>query len=181
MKPYKEYDPTNDLSLAPTQRVKSGAGAKPLLEWEIKEAQKKARSAFEAARVLGVSYNTYKKWAKVYGIFEDLKNQAGLGISKINPMTGKKYNMEDVLNGMYPNYPLWKLKARLIKNGYVREECNCCGFNERRLTDHKVPLILDFLDSNKKNHSLDNMRVICFNCYFLQIGNLSGPKKIFYF
>ena len=27
----------------------------------------------EAARLLGVSYNTYKKYARKYGIFEDLK------------------------------------------------------------------------------------------------------------
>ena len=55
--------------------MKRGLGAKALMESEIKEAQGKARSAMEAARILGVSYNTYKKYAKLYGIFEDLKNQ----------------------------------------------------------------------------------------------------------
>ena len=77
MKNYKEfpnYDPTHDLSKAPKVRSKRGMGAKPILEWEIRDAQKKARSAAEAARLLGTSYNTYKKWAKIYGVFEDLKN-----------------------------------------------------------------------------------------------------------
>ena len=41
-------------------------GARPLLESEIKGIQKKARSAAEAAKLLGVSYNTYKKYAKQY-------------------------------------------------------------------------------------------------------------------
>ena len=75
---FPNFDPTNDLSQAGKQRrMKRGLGAKPLLESEIKDAQKKARSAMEAARLLGVSYNTYKKYARKYGIFEDLKNPDG--------------------------------------------------------------------------------------------------------
>ena len=69
---FPNFDPTKDLSQAGQQRrMKRGLGAKPLLESEIKDAQKKARSAMEAARILGVSYNTYKKYARKYGIFED--------------------------------------------------------------------------------------------------------------
>lgn len=184
MKNYKDYpmfDPTFDLSLAPKQRLRKGTGAKPLLEWEIKDAQTKARSAFEAARILGVSYNTYKKYAKLYGIFDDLKNQSGIGIKRINPNTGKEYNLDDILDGMYPNYPIWKLKARLIQHGYMKEECSCCGFGEKRITDHKVPLILEFLDGNRKHHSYDNMRLICFNCYFLTVGNITGRKSHLFF
>jgi hypothetical protein len=184
MKNYKDYpmfDPTFDISLAPKQRLRKGTGAKPLLEWEIKDAQVKARSAFEAARILGVSYNTYKKYSKLYGIFDDLKNQSGIGIKRINPNTGKEYNLDDILDGMYPKYPIWKLKARLIQHGYMKEECTCCGLTEKRITDHKVPLILEFLDGNRRNHSYDNMRLICFNCYFLTVGNITGRKSHLFF
>jgi len=79
---FSNFDPTKNLSLAPQRRTKRGLGARPLLESEIKGIQKKARSAAEAAKLLGVSYNTYKKYAKQYGIFEDLKNPFGLGIRK---------------------------------------------------------------------------------------------------
>lgn len=180
MKNYKEfpnYDPSNDLSKAPKMRGKRGMGAKPLLEWEIKDVQKKARSAAEAARILGVSYNTYKKWSKLYGIFEDLKNPSGIGIRKVNPNTGEFHKLDDILNGQYPNYPIWKLKRRLLLGGYMKEECCNCGYCERRITDHRVPLILDFLDGNRKNHKYENMRMLCFNCYFLIVGNITGPKK----
>ena len=62
---YPNFDPTQDLSQAPkNRRTKRGLGASPLLQAEIEDAQKKARSAMEAARLLGVSYNTYKKYAK---------------------------------------------------------------------------------------------------------------------
>ena len=54
------------------------------------------------------------------------------------------------------------------------EKCNCCGFEERRVTDHKVPLVLDFIDGNRRNHKHENLRMLCFNCSFLINGNLTG-------
>ena len=100
-KVFPNFDPTRDLSKAPKRRTKRGLGAKPLLEGEIKEAQEKARSAFEAARLLGVSYNTYKKYAKQYGIFDDLKNQAGIGIAKGFHSMQQRYELDDMLNGKH--------------------------------------------------------------------------------
>ena len=174
---FSNFDPTKDLSLAPQRRTKRGLGARPLLESEIKGIQKKARSAAEAAKLLGVSYNTYKKYAKQYGIFEDLKNPFGLGIRKGTNTHSGFHPLDDVLAGKYPNYPIWKLKRRLLLNSYMEEKCNNCGFCERRVTDHRVPLVLDFLDANKKNHAYDNLSMLCFNCSFLINGNLTGPRK----
>ena len=177
-KVFPNFDPTKDLSQAGKQRrMKRGLGAKPLLESEIKDAQKKARSAMEAARLLGVSYNTYKKYARKYGIFEDLKNPDGTGIRKGYNLKRGKYSLDDILKGKYPEYPIWKLKQRLLLNGYMLEKCNKCGFEERRITDHKVPLVLDFQDGDRKNHLYENLRMLCFNCSFLINGNLTGPKK----
>jgi len=174
---FPNFDPTTDLSQAgKNRRLKRGLGAKPLLESEIKKAQNKARSAMEAARILGVSFNTYKKYAKKYGIFEDLKNPDGNGIRKGYNIKRGKFSLDDILKGKYPDYPVWKLKQRLLLNGYMLEKCNNCGFEERRVTDRKVPLILDFLDGDKTNHLYDNLRMLCFNCSFLLNGNLTGPK-----
>ena len=175
---FPNFDPTQDLTLATNnRRMKRGLGAKALMESEIKEAQGKARSAMEAARILGVSYNTYKKYAKLYGIFEDLKNPEGVGIQKGFNIKKGKYSLDDILKGEYPDYPVWKLKRRLISNGYILEKCNECGFEERRLTDHKVPLVLDHMDGDRTNHKYDNLRMLCLNCSFLINGNLTGPKK----
>lgn len=177
-KEFPNYDPTLDLTLAPkNRRTKRGLGAKPLLEQEIRDVQQKARSAMEAARLLGVSYNTYKKYAKQFGIFEDLKNPEGVGIRKGFNIKKGIYSLDDILAGKYPDYPTWKLKRRLIKNGYMLEKCNECGFEERRLTDHKVPLVLDHMDGDRKNHKYENLRMLCFNCSFLINGNLTGPRK----
>jgi hypothetical protein len=147
------------------------------LESEIRDIQTKARSAAEAARLLGVSYNTYKKYAKLYNLFEDLKNPAGVGIRKGIQTAGGHHSLDEILAGKYPNYPVWKLKKRLLLSGYMEEKCNNCGFEERRVTDHRVPLVLDFLDGNRKNFEYDNLRMLCFNCSFLINGNLTGPRK----
>ena len=32
------------------------------------------------------------------------------------------------------------------------EECSVCKFHERRVSDYKMPLLLNFKDGNKKNY-----------------------------
>jgi hypothetical protein len=173
-----DFDPTENLLQAGRIRGARGLAAKPLMEYEILEAQENARSASEAARILGVSYNTYKKYAVQYGIFENLINKEGFGISKgVKGLNMAK--IEDILAGKHPNYPLWKLKKRLLLGGYFPEECAVCGFDERRLTDHRVPLIMDFVDGDVHNHKHENIRMLCYNCHFLLVGNLTGPKREF--
>ena len=46
----------------------------------VEDAIDNTISNAEAARWIGVSYNTYKKWANYYGLFESHKNQNGIGI-----------------------------------------------------------------------------------------------------
>ena len=174
---FPNFDPTKDLSQAPKQKQKRGLGARPLLKSEVIGAQQKARSAAEAARLLGVSYNTYKKYAKQYDIFEDLKNPDGIGIRKGVSTNSIAHSLDELISGKYPDYPVWKLKKRLLENGYLMEKCNNCGFDERRITDFKVPLVLDFLDGDRKNHLYDNLQMLCLNCAFLIRGNLTGPRK----
>jgi len=149
---------------------------RPPLKTEVEEAQRRARSAAEAARILGVCYNTYKKWAKAYGVFENLINQPGIGISKGGNIRKGRYALEDLLKGMYPTYPVKKLQARIIKNGYLAEECAVCGFNEKRITDYKVPLKLNHLNGDITDHRFENIELLCFNCWFLTVGNLWGQS-----
>ena len=103
-KVFPNFDPTKNLSLAGnSRRMKRGLGAKPIMESEIKDAQSKARSAMEAARVLGISYNTYKKYARQYGIFENLKNPDGKGIRKGFNIKRGKFSLDDIVAGKYPD------------------------------------------------------------------------------
>jgi hypothetical protein len=159
-------------NIEPNSRTtKRGLGAKPLLESQIKAAQEKSRSAFEAARTLGVSYNTYKKYAKLYGLFENLKNPYGIGIEKAKKIKNKKYHIDDLIAGKHIRYPLHKFKNKLFDSGYVPKVCGSCGFGEERITDGKMPLLIDFLDGNLNNRKLENIRPLCYNCFFLLVGD----------
>ena len=145
---------------------KRGVGATPLLESEIKEAQSKAKSAAQAAKHLNVSYTCYRKYALLYNLHNTFTNKSGKGVPKTKDPKKGKYPLEEILNGKFPDYPLWKLKDRLIRSGLTPASCEQCGYCERRLTDNKIPLLLVFEDNNEKNHKLENIKVFCYNCSF---------------
>ena len=143
----------------------------PLLESEIKEALEKSTSALEAAKRLGVTYPTYRKWADKYGIHKTpgwpIKKGKNTRPKKgpISPFKGK-YPIHEILEGKYPDFPVHRLKDKLIRSGIKKCECEQCGYCERRLTDGKIPLLLNFEDGNFKNHKLENIRLLCYNCTF---------------
>ena len=68
-----------------------------LTKRRIIESQNNTKSAMAAARWLSVSYNTYKKWAKYYNIFNQHKNQSGVGIKK--GWATYKVPLNDILTG----------------------------------------------------------------------------------
>ena len=140
----------------------------------ITNAQENTKSAAEAARWLEVSYNTYKKWAKYYGIFEQHLNQSGVGVKK--GWASYKISLEEIFNGRKINYSLAVLKKRMIEEGYWTEDCHICGWNEERLTDNKICLSIDFVDGNKENKQVENMRLLCPNCYLSNNGHFNNSK-----
>lgn len=148
-------------------RLRTNKGWRPLLESEIDEAQKATENAKEAAKYLGISYRTYKKWCLIYNKLKI--NPWGKGSKKKywDPSKGK-YPLNKILEGQFPNYPIFRLKDLLIRSGIKDPCCEVCGFNERRITDQKMPLLVNFLDGNEKNHKKDNLQILCYNHYFIQ-------------
>ena len=145
---------------------------------KILEAQKHTKSNMAAAKWLDVSYNTYKKWAKYYKIFEQHLNQSGIGVKK--GWATYKIPIDDIISGkrdVPKNYNLSTFKNRLIDEGYIKAECTSCGWNEGRITDGHIPLRIDFIDDNSKNKSLENMRLLCPNCYYVYNGFFYSSKR----
>jgi len=143
----------------------------PLLEEDIEEANANTKSCSQAADYLDVAYNTYKKYAKMYDLFEDQKNPSGEGIRTGYNLHRGKYALDDILDGKYPEYDPLKLKKRLIKNDYRDERCEICGFDEERITDGKVPLYLNHKNGDQSDHRSENIELICWNCAFLTVGD----------
>jgi len=162
--------------------------AKPLSKQQILGAVNKTKSNRAASRYLGVSYIHYKKWAKNYdateegyeNLFEQHKNQSGKGIPKFLNGGKKTPAIVDIIEGRIDpsHFDAAKIKDKLIAEGYLDECCSSCTFNERRVLDYKVPLIMHFQDGSKKNYKLDNVELLCYNCYFLQVGNIFSDVQI---
>ena len=151
----------------------------PLMQAQIEAAMAATNSNAEAARYLRVSYDTYKKYAKMYvkddvSLFEMHKNQSGKGISKLNKGEGAKYPLQEILEGDHPTYPPSRLKRRILRECIMEEKCSNCGFEEKRITDYTVPLLLDHIDGDTTNHIESNLRLLCYNCYYLMVKNPCG-------
>tara|TARA_R110000803_G_scaffold107608_2_gene175767 strand:+ start:760 stop:1392 length:633 start_codon:yes stop_codon:yes gene_type:complete len=162
--------------------------AKPLSKDQILRAMAQTLSNRASARWMNVSYIHYKKWAKNYdateegyeNLFEQHKNQSGKGIPKFLSNSGKEPALLDIIEGRVDisSFNPEKIKYRLVTEGYLLEECTQCGFHERRVLDYKIPLLLNFKDKNKKNYRKENIEFLCYNHYFLTVGNIFSDKQV---
>jgi hypothetical protein len=154
---------------------------------EILSAMAKTKSVKAASRYLGCSYQHLKPIMKMYideatgkSLFELHKNQQGKGVPKHIRKKKSEPALVDILEGRIDSslFNPDKLKRRLITEGFLPEKCAICGFEERRLLDHKIPLILNFKDRNKKNFSITNIQLLCYNHFFLMVGNVFNNKDL---
>lgn len=155
-----------------------------LTEAEIKYAMAHTKSNTEAAKYLGISIGAWTRYAKLYfdpvtskSLYEMHCNYKG---NRVSHGQGKyKTDINEILEGKHPGYDPRRLKTRLLREAIKDESCELCGFNERRIIDYQVPLILTWKDGDNRNHSIDNLQLICYNCYMLTIGD-PGIEKAAY-
>ena len=162
-----------------------GRKQKIITKEQLLNAMKMTKSNMSCARYLGISYMHYSRYAKSYideesgkTLFDLHKNQAGKGIRK--HLGGKDPDLRSLMDGeLYvKSYNLNRYKDRLIQEGYIEEKCNSCGFTEQRVHDYKSPLLIHFKDKNKENWRIENIELLCYNCYFLYIGDVFNEKQI---
>ena len=141
-------------------------------------AQKHTKSNMAAAKWMNVCYSTYKKWAKYYGVFEQHLNQKGDGIKK--GFAVRTVNVEDIVLGKRQPPRRWSqsvVKEELIDKGYWQDECSNCGYNEENMSTGKTCLAIDFKDGDSKNWLLENIRLLCVNCYYSFNAYFPSSKK----
>lgn len=158
-----------------------------LTEQQIRGAMKSTLSNKAAARYLNVSYPTYKMYASMYTdkdsnktLFQLHLNPSGRGIIKITESGSKEPRLQDLLNkGMsVESYSVDKLKNRLLHEGLLKHECSKCSFSEKRVIDLKVPLLLNFKNNIKSDWTIVNLEMLCYNCYFLYVGDIFNKKQL---
>lgn len=166
-----------------------GSGRDPfnIPESQIRYAMENSKSNAGAARFLNLNIQTYKKYAKMFkdsetglDLFELHKNTSGKGIAR--PASGRKHgkSIEDILTGKHPEYTRKELKRRLLKSGDIPIQCSICGFSEWRI-DNKIPLLLNHKDGDITNHVKDNLEFLCYNHFFITVGNFTGKQAKYWY
>lgn len=154
------------MSLIPGKGL--GPYKRPLKKKDIEKAQEMTTSGFQAAKYLGVSMTTYKKYALLYGLYYTHLNPGGKNVKRAR--VKGELGLLDIFAGKHLKYSLTKLKERIIKAGLLPIKCALCGFSEARQVDGKFPLVLVQLDGNKLNYAVDNLQLRCYNCVYLTTG-----------
>ena len=147
--------------------------ARQMTHDNIKAAIASTQSMSQAAIYLGVSYNTFTKYAKQYGLFKPLTSSKGIRRSHNGQFT---HDIGKILEGKTPNpFRDQTLLSKAIKEGYIAPCCSNCNhdFSEYNLRKDP-PLMLDFLDKNPQNTQIHNLRALCFNCVYSLYYTMKG-------
>lgn len=124
---------------------------------------KSSKSMREAATKMGLPFSSFKRYALRFNCYKS--NQAGVGVIK---KSSRGYITKDILSGKHPKYQTYKLKKRLIDEGYIDDKCSKCGWNKKRHeSDIYTNCELHHIDGNRHNHRLDNLEILCPNCHSL--------------
>ena len=144
---------------------------------EFKKAVEESYSIAQALTKLGLSprggnYRVFKKFEKLYGI--STSHFTGQGHLKGKTHRFNTTPLSEILVKDY-DYNSNKLRKRLIIEGLKNHRCECCGLSE--WLEEPIPLELDHIDGDETNHVVENLQMLCLNCYYQQTGNPYNEEK----
>lgn len=114
----------------------------------------------EACSKLNMHFNTFKKYAKMFGCYHP--NQSGKGTHKSSSKQ-REIPLDEILEGKHPYYQTYKLKNRLLKSGIKMNVCEICGISV--WNDKPLNMELHHIDGKRTNHRLENLIILCPNCH----------------
>lgn len=129
---------------------------------EIVSAINSTSSMAAACAIIGCHISTFKRHALSYGVYKPNAGRKGHKRTK-NEYVGQTIPIEEILNGLHPQYQTYKLKQRLYSEGIKSNVCEQCGTSS--WNGKKLECELDHIDGNSKNHKLYNLRILCPNCH----------------
>lgn len=120
-----------------------------------------------AAKKLGMAYTTFIRKAIKLGCYKPNPSKKGVKCNELYGYRKNRIPTEDILAGKHPEIATYKLKIRLIREGYLKDECSICGWNKKPEGREFTPCELDHINGNPTDHRLENLRIICPNCHSL--------------
>jgi hypothetical protein len=133
------------------------------------ELEKAAKESFSVAgmckyfgiKPCGGNYKSLHFKIKEYDIdishFTGQGWNVGLKFKPNPPMDLKNILVEN------SNYQSYKLKNRLIKEGYKQHICESCKLDT--WLDELIPLELHHIDGDNTNNKIENLQLLCPNCH----------------
>jgi len=117
-------------------------------------------SMMEAAKTAQMPYMTFVYRAQKLGLYVPNQSHKGRKIPSKGP---DLIPLNEILEGLHPQYARRLLKKRLLDEGLKENKCEECGCNQW----NNKPLIchLDHIDGNSTNHLWINLKMLCPNCH----------------
>lgn len=115
-------------------------------------------TATQASDRLGIPFKTYRRIAKKLNVYKYVSKKQGRSGIHGNPIP-----LDEILNGLHPQYQANTLKQRLIKAGIKENKCEWCSIVDWR--DEPIVMQLDHINGNNSDHRLENLRILCPNCH----------------
>ena len=123
---------------------------------------KESESLIEVCRKANIvpttgNYDTLKKLIKEKNLdTSHFKRSSRVGICGVRRDTQVYLNNEYFITA-------YKLKNRLLKEGYKEHKCEVCGNTE--WNGKPIPLELHHLNGDKMDNRIENLQIICPNCH----------------
>ena len=86
----------------------------------------------------------------------------------------KSIPLKDILEGKHPETQTNKIKKKLLREGMLKNACKICGISE--WMGRSIVCELDHINGNRRDHSLENLRMLCPNCHS-QTSTYCGRNK----
>ena len=117
-----------------------------LSKHNIELAIKSTQSMGQAALYMNVAKNTFKKYAKLHGLWNPKKSSAGIRKTG-NVGSQLKHDLKAILEGKNPNpYREDTLLSKGIREGYIACKCSNCGVDFSHIdTANRQPPLLSLI------------------------------------
>lgn len=150
--------------------------------WTIEQLKKAVKNSTSFRQVLGKldlkeaggNYFQLEKYIKEFEI--NISHFKGRGWNKGLHLDFKpRVSLEKILvqNSYFQSY---KLKNRLIKEGFKLACCEECGW-AKKSKDGRIPIELDHINGDVNDNRLKNLRILCPNCHSLKNTHRGCNKK----